>query len=338
MGKIERIDWIDFLKGVAITFVVLGHILIIVSEINIYNENHFYEYLRQWIYTWHMPLFITLSGMTYKIIIKRKKIYEKIINLLILYIFFSILNCLSRMFFQNYTSHPLTLATALADIFYPSSLMWYLWTLIIYYIIFSKAIKHSKGNIAAKIYCIVLVAFTILSYAFPSYLKVSAVNTLRYGTFFYFGIVYDYNFNGIKGFKRICWISVIYSVIYIAMKKVYLNSIIFNYINAWAIVFVAIYVAPHIKSGFSRLFSCMCQIGKYSFGIYVFHPYVQVLIKKYITGHRVLISIYIGPFIYTIFVVTVTLLITVIIERIPYFRWVLSPVKGLRIAYHKIQE
>ena len=45
----ERYTWIDCIKGIGIFLVVLGHI---------YKDN----YIGQWIYSFHMPLFFMLSG------------------------------------------------------------------------------------------------------------------------------------------------------------------------------------------------------------------------------------------------------------------------------------
>lgn len=50
----KRIDWIDIAKGIAIILMVIGHIIP-------------YNNLIVWIFSFHMPLFIILSGITYKI-------------------------------------------------------------------------------------------------------------------------------------------------------------------------------------------------------------------------------------------------------------------------------
>ena len=50
----KRIDWIDVAKGIAIILMVIGHIIP-------------FNNLIVWIFSFHMPLFIILSGVTYKI-------------------------------------------------------------------------------------------------------------------------------------------------------------------------------------------------------------------------------------------------------------------------------
>lgn len=55
----KRIIYIDYCKAFAILLVVLGHILQFVYCKNTYFENHTYRY----IYSFHMPLFMALSGL-----------------------------------------------------------------------------------------------------------------------------------------------------------------------------------------------------------------------------------------------------------------------------------
>lgn len=52
----ERINWIDFAKGITILIVILGHTI---------GENMFGSTMRGMIYSFHMPLFFILSCITY---------------------------------------------------------------------------------------------------------------------------------------------------------------------------------------------------------------------------------------------------------------------------------
>ena len=47
----ERIIWIDYAKAIAMFFVIFGHV----------DSGN---YLTNWIYSFHMPLFFLLSGIT----------------------------------------------------------------------------------------------------------------------------------------------------------------------------------------------------------------------------------------------------------------------------------
>ena len=58
--------WIDYTKMFACILVVLGHLLQGLNKANIeWNEN-LYSYINTFIYIFHMPLFMCLSGYLYK--------------------------------------------------------------------------------------------------------------------------------------------------------------------------------------------------------------------------------------------------------------------------------
>jgi len=56
----ERLHYIDYSKAVAIFFVVLGHVLLFVMS---GEKSPVLGYLTEWIYSFHMPLFVFLSGL-----------------------------------------------------------------------------------------------------------------------------------------------------------------------------------------------------------------------------------------------------------------------------------
>lgn len=56
----HRIEEIDFLKGYAIILVVIGHIIVTIADPENYNTNPLFLFC----YSFHMPLFMFLSGYT----------------------------------------------------------------------------------------------------------------------------------------------------------------------------------------------------------------------------------------------------------------------------------
>lgn len=54
----KRIEWIDIVKFIGIFLVILGH--------SISADNKQLEVYRNFIYSFHMPLFIFISGYLYK--------------------------------------------------------------------------------------------------------------------------------------------------------------------------------------------------------------------------------------------------------------------------------
>lgn len=88
----KRIEWIDVAKGITIIFMIIGHTSTLPRQ------------LIPLIYSFHMPLFIILSGMTYKIPQNKsdiKKNIKKNIKKLLIPYFIVILICIFIQFLKN---------------------------------------------------------------------------------------------------------------------------------------------------------------------------------------------------------------------------------------------
>ncbi len=66
-AKIQREDWIDVLKGLAIILVVLGHVLDGATGQSLFADDGWMVKLHEAIYIFHMPLFFLLSGAAFAI-------------------------------------------------------------------------------------------------------------------------------------------------------------------------------------------------------------------------------------------------------------------------------
>ena len=88
-----RIQWIDFLRGVGILLVVLGH-MANPKQLNI------------WIYSFHMPLFFFLGGLTYKQRSIRHDISRRFISLIIPYFVFGIISILYQSLIEYMSGIP----------------------------------------------------------------------------------------------------------------------------------------------------------------------------------------------------------------------------------------
>ena len=89
----KRIEWLDVAKGLGIICVVYGH--------TIFKD----ELWRIWIYSFHMPLFFFLSGITYneeKYTDSRKFLASKIKSILIPYFIFCIIALMRNIVEQLY--------------------------------------------------------------------------------------------------------------------------------------------------------------------------------------------------------------------------------------------
>ena len=80
-NKSERVEWIDCAKGIGIILVIMGH--------SICPDTLLY-----WLYTFHMPLFFFLSGLTFnfdKYFEFKSFVISKIKSLLIPYALLSLI-------------------------------------------------------------------------------------------------------------------------------------------------------------------------------------------------------------------------------------------------------
>lgn len=123
----SRDSYWDFLKGVAIFLVLLGHSIQYGGGSQWYASGLYFDcFLFQLIYSFHMPLFIFISGFFFqKSVIKYKPdelLKKKLYSLLIPITSFATLYLLFRVFVQQYQfSLPLALNTFFTT-------LWYLWT------------------------------------------------------------------------------------------------------------------------------------------------------------------------------------------------------------------
>lgn len=123
----QRIDWLDIAKCLAISLVVVGHLL--QNRVAIYDENLIFKL----IYMFHMPLFFYIAGITCQI-----KLPQGFLS--------NIANSSKRLlipFFIWYLIPPLYLSTLSLDISntvaslqklyqHPDNGLWFLWVLFIY--------------------------------------------------------------------------------------------------------------------------------------------------------------------------------------------------------------
>lgn len=74
MISAKRENWIDSLKGIAIVCVVLGHILDGAMKKEMFPSTVWMGGLDRIIYSFHMPLFFVMSGVSFYLGVVKKKL------------------------------------------------------------------------------------------------------------------------------------------------------------------------------------------------------------------------------------------------------------------------
>lgn len=191
MSTQNRIESIDLLKGIAIMLVVIGHF----CPGAIATQG--YINLRTMIYSFHMPLFMIVSGYLYSSSNKIVSFYEyiklvkhKSIRLIIPYFIVSICILIIKVIFQNFVilEHPVTSKFLFQLILCPmggfATFLWFIYTLFIIFTII-PILERIMNNY------FILLAISILFYFAHIYMpKVFCLNlVVTYLPFFIVGIL-----------------------------------------------------------------------------------------------------------------------------------------------------
>lgn len=166
----ERIQKWDILKFVLIFFVVLGHIA---------EQYEGASGLFFFIYSFHMPLFIFVSGLFSKRTIDKKR-YDKIFTYFVLYIFIKIIMCVS-----NYVNK----GVIVFNLFEENGVPWYAFAIFAFCII-TVFLKNLDPKYVF-IFSVILVCFAGYDSSLSGFLVSSRI--IVFYPFFYAGYALDPN-------------------------------------------------------------------------------------------------------------------------------------------------
>ncbi len=131
-----RLNYLDALKGILIILVVLGHAIQ-----DCYVDDYQSQFLFRFIYSFHMPLFLLISGyLTYKNKYDIELIHKRAIQLLVPFISWALLSP-----FLKYGEF--SLSHFFKAILYPDNGLWYLYNLFIYSCLFNISERWSTDKV-----------------------------------------------------------------------------------------------------------------------------------------------------------------------------------------------
>ncbi len=156
---------ISFLQTFGIILVVIGHSFSTGQE----------PFLNDWIYSFHMPLFMFISGMLYKMQADKHGLepmksffYKKSMRLLLPYFVISTLGFLCKIPLNNLAVRPTTISFGgyLHSLFYPHEnaviLMWFLPTLFLIFVLSHMVLKLFKKDVVIVILLVLSFCYTML--------------------------------------------------------------------------------------------------------------------------------------------------------------------------------
>lgn len=144
----KRESWIDTAKGIAIVLVVLGHVVSSYHSAGKYLDSTVVNFVGRFIYSFHMAVFMFLSGYLFHYNFektKKQQILQKLINYGIPYVVFTVLWWEMKNLISFATNSALGIKDLLYIPLYPISFMWYIYALLIMQVI-QIIIGHRQLN------------------------------------------------------------------------------------------------------------------------------------------------------------------------------------------------
>ncbi len=339
MGK-KRIKWIDSLKGLAIIFVVFGHVLLGFLEKNTFPDAvKTLSTIENWIYCWHMPLFFVLSGITYKISCLKndtadfKKILRNVLNLGIIYLIFQTVLPLLKSIFSQFVNNKVEFSELWKEILLPSTLMWYLWVLIAYYLLFGLLNKLRINKICIVTGCAVLCIAGNYLFADGHFNNICIRNLIICSVYFYVGICYNdiECFISSKKYAVAATVLTVASSILVVWVNLNNDSILdnavlntlFKLILAASLIWLCIYIFKSVKSIGEN--SVLLFLGKNSLVIYLLHTYMVTAVRVVC----VKLNLSVLPSIAAAFIIPllVSSVIASVVQKIPVVKYLFRPIE-----------
>lgn len=193
-----RIEWIDIAKGFAIIFVVVGHVVKSYHNVHLYENSILFNFSTQFVYSFHMALFMMLSGM----LVGMKKMpakfsgggyFRKIIAYGVPYIFFSFIWWMFKMIFSGHVNSTLTVADLLWIPLYPISFMWFVYALLLMVLIqlrigTERSIRFKNTHLLIAFLLLLIQPFLVKAFDCISFEDLVVSDFMRMYVYFLIGV------------------------------------------------------------------------------------------------------------------------------------------------------
>lgn len=335
----QRNEFIDFIKAIAIISVMVGHSIQYGSGAYYRgNGSFFYNRLFIFIYSFHMPLFMIVSGYLFAFSVKKHSleynIKTRITSLLVPIAVWTLPKYLLYIF-SNYGN--ITLFQAVKQYFFlMKDNLWFLWAIMFASVIVLAVREFFKDS--AIMYLLIFAAtFFIPDTVITQYSKFMF-------PFFVIGYLFNKNMtDGVKNFlakpKNRLAIFVIFALIYLKLFTYY-NIDSYIYLSGYYILKEPYYLSQFTIDMYRfaiGLVGCICAvvalkaiwdilpgfilriasfIGRHSLGIYIISDYIftWVLVKITYDNATINYSLLCAE---TVIITAVSLAATVLISKIP---------------------
>jgi putative membrane protein len=265
-------NYIDRLKGLAIILVVIGHIL---SFSMMGGKNP----INTVITSFHMPLFMFLSGL----VIKEPKIGKKLLaRFLQLLAPFLVVGLLFNLCIND------TFESFFANGFKKG--YWYLWVLAVYYIflVLTKINVIERFSLVKDIIIgvalFVLLKFLSREVGTSDWFSISLMSNLW--LYFYTGFLVR-RYNGVDWLKKRTALFSIALISYIPLLILYDKETLIHFaqIVPLTAIIILLYIFIYRNDKYSKIENLLAWIGKGTLDIYIFHYFILQIINIPILGN-----------------------------------------------------
>jgi fucose 4-O-acetylase-like acetyltransferase len=340
--EMNRENNITYIRGITALIVLLGHVLVLFNGTAPLNwggyrtENSIITFVRNFIYTYHMPLFMSVSGYLFYFEIEKNSdllcfIWKKFKRLIIPFVI--MLYCYYKpMSYLAGTSQFIEQGSWQRNVIEylkinTTGALWYLYVLFAIFV-FNKLIsfiwrRHSTIFIA-------LVLFVAASYFAQIHYSGGTIHhLLMYNFYFYLGAWIRYYYDSVVNRNKI----LLMVVFLISAATVSIGAIDIKYLR-YLLVMIAAISAILAAYAFTDKYRCsvpskpIAVLDDYSYGIYLFHTPIIELIAAHMHHSQALLIILVMFFAGLILSMLLTRLI-----RAAHLNFILGePVKKRRVT------
>ena len=179
----QRIDWVDYAKGIGIILVVYGHLLSSGFHAGLAIPEHFFRLSDSLVYSFHMPLFFFLAGLFAGQSYSKRGLKKFLVNKLEIiaypYLIWSFLQALVELAFSSQSFRGTTYGQLLAIPYLPWAQFWFLYALLAMYVVFAMF------SLLGKYFHALLFATAAILFIWPINSEVMAMHGFSTGFLFF---------------------------------------------------------------------------------------------------------------------------------------------------------
>jgi len=158
-----RVEWVDYARGIGILLVVAGHTLGGLRAAGIFADTARLNFVIDWIYSFHMPLFFFLSGLFVLPAMRgtlASFLNGKVRSVVYPYVVWSVLQTVVQRGIASATNRPVEAASLLGIAYRPIMQFWFLYALFLIFVLFG--LLYRAGLRGPGIF-----AFAVALYVYP---------------------------------------------------------------------------------------------------------------------------------------------------------------------------